>query len=109
MKLALRGVLCAPLALMAVGPAWAQGIVSELQIGILAHDVPIVGEQKEHGADINGELRFVSPVPNGWIAGIAPGAGLQRAQPAPRRPGRAHRRAQLHQRDRKCRGRFVVR
>jgi lipid A 3-O-deacylase len=58
---------------IAVGPASAQGIIDELQIGILAHDVPILGEQKEHGADINGELRFVSPVPDGWVAGIAPG------------------------------------
>ena len=73
MKRMLGAVLCtALLALMAVAPASADGIVSDLQIGVLAHDVPILGIQREHGADINGELRFVSPVPNEWVADIPP-------------------------------------
>ena len=50
------------------GSACAQGFLSEIQGGVLAHDVPILGEQSEHGADINGEVRFVSPVPNSWVA-----------------------------------------
>jgi hypothetical protein len=58
---------------LAAAPASAQGVVSELQLGVLAHDVPILGDQKERGADINGELRFVSPVPDDWLTGVAPG------------------------------------
>jgi hypothetical protein len=74
MKLTPRRVLCPILlALGLAAPASAQGIVSELQVGVLAHDVSILGKQREHGADINGELRFVSPVPDGWVAGTAPG------------------------------------
>jgi lipid A 3-O-deacylase len=73
MKRTLCGVLGLALpALVAGAPASAQGIVSELQMGVLAHDVPILGEQKEHGADINGEVLFVSPVPDAWLAGVSP-------------------------------------
>ncbi len=52
--------------------ASAQSIISELKIGVLAHDVPIMAEQDEHGADINAELRFVSPVPDDWLAMVSP-------------------------------------
>ena len=53
--------------------AWADaGILSEIKGGVLAHDVPILGEQKEHGADINGELLFVSPIPDDLVAGVGP-------------------------------------
>jgi hypothetical protein len=41
-------------------------------VGVLAHDVPMPGGQREHGADINAELRFVSPVPNGLVVKISP-------------------------------------
>jgi len=59
-------------ALGAASTASAQSIVSELRLGVLAHDVPILGEQREHGVDLNAELRFVSPVPDSWLANIAP-------------------------------------
>ena len=59
-------------ALGAASTASAQSIVSELKLGVLAHDVPILGEQREHGVDLNAELRFVSPVPDSWLANIAP-------------------------------------
>ena len=73
MKRTLRAVLCTTLlAVATIAPAAAQDIVSEVQMGVLAHDVPILGAQQEHGADINGELRFVSPVPGEWVAGVAP-------------------------------------
>lgn len=52
--------------------ASAQSIFSELKVGVLAHDVPILADQYEHGADINAELRFVSPVPDDWLANISP-------------------------------------
>ncbi|MBV8094123.1 MAG: acyloxyacyl hydrolase [Acetobacteraceae bacterium] len=47
-------------------------IFSELELGVLAHDVPVLGSRKESGADLNGELRFVSPVPESLVSGIAP-------------------------------------
>ncbi|HEY1933051.1 MAG TPA: acyloxyacyl hydrolase [Acetobacteraceae bacterium] len=56
----------------AVPGARAQSIVSEAQLGVLAHDVPILGVQEEHGADISGELRFVTPVPDAWVADVSP-------------------------------------
>jgi hypothetical protein len=43
-----------------------------LRTGVLAHDLPFLGDQKEHGVDINGELLLVSPVPAGLMTGIAP-------------------------------------
>jgi lipid A 3-O-deacylase len=57
-------------------PAFAQSdltsIVSEVHLGVLAHDIGVLGQQKEHGVDINGEIDFVSPVPDRLIAGIDP-------------------------------------
>ena len=46
----------------AVGRASAQPIVSELQVDILAHDIPILGGPKEHGA---GELQLRYPAGRG--------------------------------------------
>ena len=67
------GWLC-PLAvyLICAGPASAQQILSEVRLGVLAHDVPVLGTQKEHGADINGELLFVSPISDDLVAGVTP-------------------------------------
>jgi len=56
----------------AASTASAQSILSELRLGVLAHDVPIIADQREHGVDLNAELRFVSPVPDNWLANIAP-------------------------------------
>src|SRR5580658_9257342 len=39
-----------------------QQIVSEIRVGALAHDLPILGPQREHGVDVNAELLFVSPI-----------------------------------------------
>src|SRR5690349_20980658 len=49
-----------------------QSMVSQVNLGVLAHNVPILGEQKEHGVDLNGELLFASPIPDGWVSGVAP-------------------------------------
>jgi lipid A 3-O-deacylase len=59
-------------ALAVRSPASAQSIFSELRLGVLAHDVPIIADQREHGVDLNAELRFVSPVPDNWLANVAP-------------------------------------
>ena len=59
-------------ALAGPAPAHAQSIVSEVQLGLLYHDVPILSSQKEHGVDFNGQLDFVSPVPQSAVAGISP-------------------------------------
>jgi len=50
------------------------GIVSEIRAGVLAHDLPVLGPQHEHGADINTEVLFVSPVSEQAVSGIAPAA-----------------------------------
>jgi lipid A 3-O-deacylase len=50
------------------------GILSEVRVGVLAHDLPVLGPQREHGADINTELLFVSPVSEQAVAHIAPAA-----------------------------------
>jgi len=47
-------------------------LISEVRIGVLAHDVPIFGLQREHGVDLNGEVLFVSPVPDTAVADIGP-------------------------------------
>ena len=39
---------------------------------MLAHDVPFLSTQKEHGADINGELLFTTPVPTSFDLGLGP-------------------------------------
>jgi lipid A 3-O-deacylase len=67
-----RAFSAAVLSLAYARLALAQGIVSELRTGVLAHDVPFLGDQKEHGVDINGEMLFVSPVPAELVTGIAP-------------------------------------
>ena len=67
----------APLVLVATAaaivPALAgDGIVTDLRLGILAHNVPILGDQKEHGVDVNAEAQFQSFVPESALTGIAP-------------------------------------
>jgi len=54
------------------GPACARQIVSEVRLGVLAHDIPVLGSHKESGADINADVLFVSPVPDDLVAGVSP-------------------------------------
>ena len=63
---------CGALLLSQAGAAQAQQVLSELRLGVLAHDVPLFSPHVETGADINGELLFVSPVPDSWVANVAP-------------------------------------
>lgn len=52
-------------------PVATSGIVSEIRAGMLAHDLPILGPQHEHGADINTEVLFVSPISEQAVSGVA--------------------------------------
>lgn len=48
-------------------PTW----LSELRLGLLAHD-PAFMNGKEEGLNINGEVLFTSPIPRDWAAGRPP-------------------------------------
>jgi lipid A 3-O-deacylase len=55
-------LLLAALCLVAPGPAWAgDSIVSEVRGGVYAHDISFWSFHRENGADVNGEVLFVSP------------------------------------------------
>jgi lipid A 3-O-deacylase len=59
---------------LATVPALADGdgILTDLKLGVLDHDVPILGGHTEHGVDINAELQFQSFVPESAVGGIDP-------------------------------------
>lgn len=38
----------------------------------LVHDIPVLGTHKESGADFNGEVLFVSPIPDDLVASVSP-------------------------------------
>ena len=40
------------LSLMLIRPGSAQGIISEITGGVLYHDIGVLGQQKEYGADL---------------------------------------------------------
>jgi len=49
------------------------GPFDEVRFGVLYHDVlPIYSTQREDGIDLNGELYFVSPVPDSWLTDVRP-------------------------------------
>ncbi len=50
----------------------ADGIVTDVRLGVLAHNPPVIGPQREHGVDINAETIFKSPVPDAWLEDIDP-------------------------------------
>ncbi len=83
-----RCCLLAPLLLaggvLAAVPALAadDGILTDVKLGLLDHDVPILGGQTEHGVDVNAEVLFHSFVPDSAVAGISP-ALRWLLQPAP--------------------------
>lgn len=65
------GALAAAVLLSGTMPAWAgSAFVSELRLGVLAHDVGVLGG-RERGADFNGEILFVSPFTG--LAAATPG------------------------------------
>lgn len=63
--------VCALLAGL-TGTSSAQSIVSEVRLGVLDHDIGFLASHKEDGVDLNGEVLFVSPVPNSAVSGINP-------------------------------------
>jgi lipid A 3-O-deacylase len=55
-------VLVAVASLAGLGHAAAQSrIIDEVKAGVMAHDITLGGKHLENGADINGEVLFVSP------------------------------------------------
>lgn len=44
-----------------VPAAWGADTVSEVRMGVLAHDISFLSFNRESGADLNAELLFVSP------------------------------------------------
>lgn len=54
----------------------ADGIVDEVKVGVLGHDLSIGGHQKESGADINGEVLFGSPDFLKWAFAPRPHLGV---------------------------------
>ena len=67
----LPAALClAAMAVAAPRVAQAQNLTySEVKLGVMAHDVHFLGG-KEHGADINPEIIFQSPVSDAWAATV---------------------------------------
>jgi lipid A 3-O-deacylase len=58
------GVSALAVMLVPAAAGWAHaasGILDEAKLGIYAHDVAIGGDSREPGADVNGEVLFVSP------------------------------------------------
>ena len=61
---AVAGLLAAVAVMLANGAVTARaadGVIDELKVGVLDHDIGIGGHHKEPGADINGEVLFTSP------------------------------------------------
>ena len=85
MVLGLTGFAAAARAADPLHGAYNGGIFSEVRLGALAHDVAFAGG-KETGADLNGEVLFVSPLPDSfgadwplwlqWVAHPRPHVGL---------------------------------
>jgi hypothetical protein len=60
--------------LVAAAPALAgDGLLTGIFLGVLDHNVPILGPQHEHGVDINAEAQFQSFVPDSTVSGIGAG------------------------------------
>lgn len=52
------------------------GIVDEMKLGVLDHDVPIGGDHKECCVDANGEILFTSPSILSWFWAPRPNLGV---------------------------------
>jgi lipid A 3-O-deacylase len=61
-------------AIVVAVPALAgDGLLTGIYLGVLDHNVPILGPQHEHGVDINAEAQFKSFVPDSAVSGIGAG------------------------------------
>lgn len=52
------------------------GIIDEMKLGVLDHDVPIGGDHKECCVDVNGEVLFTSPAILSWFWAPRPNLGI---------------------------------
>lgn len=50
--------------------------ISEVKVGVLSHDIPLFGSNKEEGADLNGEVLFESPAFLKWAYSPRPLVGF---------------------------------
>lgn len=53
-------------AMWAAGPGAVRaepvgGIISDIRVGVFAHNVPLLGPRRETGVNLNAEIQFVSP------------------------------------------------
>jgi len=64
------------IAAMPVSAFAADGIIDELKLGVLDHDVAIGGDHKECCVDVNGEVLFTSPQILDWFWAPRPNVGL---------------------------------
>lgn len=78
----LAGVLGTLLFIVA-HPVSAEGIVDEMVVGVLQHDIDLVASEHEGGLAINAELRFISPEFLGWLGQPRPTLGLTYATDSP--------------------------
>ena len=64
-------------------PASAEGIVDEVVVGVLQHDIDLIASEHEDGLAINAELRLTSPEFMSWIGAPRPTVGLTYATDNP--------------------------
>ncbi len=69
-------IAAAVLALVPFTARAANGIIDEMKLGILDHDVPIGGDHKECCVDVNGEVLFTSPSFLDWFWAPRPNLGV---------------------------------
>lgn len=69
-------VAVAALTVLPLAAHAANGIVDEVKLGVLAHDVPIGGDHKECCVDINDEVLFRSPDFLDWFWAPRPNLGV---------------------------------
>ena len=68
--------LALALALLAAPGAASAQVVDEVRLGVLAHDIGLFGSNAEDGADLNAEVRFVSPSFLRWAFSPRPHLGV---------------------------------
>ena len=71
----IQGRKCAWVALgclLAASPAHAGGILDEVRLGVLGHDIGLGVHHREDGVDLNGELLFAVPPPLDKLGAFAP-------------------------------------
>jgi len=65
------------------GPASAEGIIDEIVVGVLQHDIDLIASEHEGGLAINAEVRFTAPEFFKWIGRPRPTLGITYATDNP--------------------------